>query len=94
MAALVARSILWPRRRTPWPLAICFLAGLAITIAIERWAVSAGRWEDGEEVPTIAGIGLTPDSAPYPFSSVTAVPLRCSRGRRWSATLSWRRPVW
>lgn len=60
VAALAARSILWPRRPTPWPVAIYFLAGLAITIAIERWAVSAGRWEYREAMPTIAGIGLTP----------------------------------
>lgn len=59
-AALATRSILWPRRRTALPVAIYFLAGLGITIAIERWAVSVGRWEYREAMPAIAGVGLTP----------------------------------
>jgi hypothetical protein len=59
-AALAARSILWPRRRTWWAATIYFLAGLGMTIGIERWALSVGRWEYGEAMPIIAGIGLTP----------------------------------
>lgn len=59
-AAIAARSIVWPRRSTWWAATIYFLAGLGITIAIERWAVSAGRWEYREAMPTLAGIGLTP----------------------------------
>ncbi len=59
-AALAARSVGWPDRCTPWPLAIYFFTGLAITIAIERWAVSTGRWEYREVMPNLGGIGLTP----------------------------------
>lgn len=59
-AALAARNALWPHRRPQWPVAIYFLAGLGITIAIERWAVYAGRWEYREAMPAIASIGLTP----------------------------------
>lgn len=59
-AALTARCVLWPGRRRAWPFAIYFLAGLGITIAIERWAVSVGRWDYRQAMPTIAGIGLTP----------------------------------
>lgn len=59
-AVLATKNLLWPRERMRWPIAIYFLVGLAITIAIERWAVSAGRWQYREAMPTIAGIGLTP----------------------------------
>lgn len=59
-AALATRNVLWPRQRPRWPIAIYFVVGLAITIAIERWAVSAGRWQYREAMPDIAGIGLTP----------------------------------
>ena len=59
-AALATRSVLWPRQRMRWPIAIYFLVGLGITIALERWAVFAGRWQYREAMPTIAGIGLTP----------------------------------
>lgn len=59
-AALAARRFLWIRERALLPLVIYFAAGLGITIAIERWAVSAGRWQYREAMPTIAGIGLSP----------------------------------
>ena len=59
-AALAGRRILWAERRASWPLAIYFSAGLGVTIAIERWAIPAGRWQYREAMPTIAGIGLTP----------------------------------
>lgn len=59
-AALAGRRILWAERRASWPLAIYFGTGLGVTIAIERWAISVGRWQYREAMPTIAGIGLTP----------------------------------
>jgi len=34
--------------------------GLSVTIIIERWAISIGRWQYREAMPTIAGIGLSP----------------------------------
>lgn len=59
-AALVGRTVKWPGQRLAWPVAIYFLVGLGLTIAIERWAVAAGHWQYREAMPTIAGIGLTP----------------------------------
>ena len=61
-AALTARRLLWIRERErAWlPVAIYFVVGLAVTIAIERWAISVGRWQYREAMPTIAGIGLSP----------------------------------
>lgn len=59
-AALAARRVLWIHHPTRWPYAIYFAVGLAITIAIERWAIAADRWQYREAMPTIAGIGLTP----------------------------------
>jgi len=35
-------------------------AGLSITVAIEKWAISVGRWQYKEAKPAIAGIGLLP----------------------------------
>lgn len=58
-AALAAHRLLWVRRRA-WPLAIYFGVGLVVTIIIERWALSVGRWQYLTAMPTIAGIGLSP----------------------------------
>lgn len=59
-AAMTARRLLWIRERRWLPVAIYFVVGLAVTIAIERWAISVGRWQYREAMPTIAGIGLSP----------------------------------
>lgn len=59
-AALAVRRALWIHHSTRWPYAIYFAIGLGITIAIERWAIAAGRWQYREAMPTIAGIGLAP----------------------------------
>ena len=59
-ATLAARRVHWIQQRTWWPYAIYFAVGLAVTIAMERWAISAGRWQYREAMPTIAGIGFTP----------------------------------
>ena len=59
-AALAVRRVLWIHHPTRWPYSIYFAVGLAITIAIERWAIAADRWQYREAMPTIAGIGLTP----------------------------------
>jgi hypothetical protein len=34
--------------------------GIGTTIAIELWALSVGRWQYREGMPTVAGVGLTP----------------------------------
>ena len=59
-AAVVARDTLWPRTLRAIPLAIYLITGIAITIAIERWALDAGRWNYASEMPVIGGIGLSP----------------------------------
>lgn len=59
-AALASRRLDWIRISARWPYAIYFAAGLSVTIVIERWAVSAGRWTYRDAMPAIAGIGLTP----------------------------------
>lgn len=59
-ASLARRRVLWVRQRTWWALAIYFFSGLAVTIAIERWAIAVGRWQYRDVMPTIGGIGLTP----------------------------------
>ncbi len=59
-ASLAGRSVIWVEQRPGWPFALYFSVGLSITIVIERWALSVGRWEYQETMPTIAGIGLTP----------------------------------
>ena len=58
--ALASRRLAWVRFGARWTYAIYFAVGLAITIAMERWAISAGRWQYREAMPTIAGIGLSP----------------------------------
>lgn len=59
-AALAARRLLWLHGRAWWPCAVYLGVGLVITIAIEKWAIAAGRWQYQEAMPTIAGIGLSP----------------------------------
>ncbi len=59
-AALVGRRLQWFEQPAWWPFAIYFAVGLTVTIAIERWAISIGRWQYREAMPTIAGIGLSP----------------------------------
>lgn len=59
-AAVVARDLVWPRRLRIIPAALYLATGLAITIAIERWAIDAGRWQYAPEMPVIGGLGLSP----------------------------------
>ena len=59
-ASVASRDVVWPRKLRAVPLAIYLVTGIAITIAIERWAVDAGRWNYASEMPVIGGIGLSP----------------------------------
>ena len=59
-ASVVSRDAKWPRTLRTAPLAIYLVTGIAITIAIERWAVDAGRWKYAPQMPAIGGIGLSP----------------------------------
>ena len=60
IASVVSRNVLWPRTLRAVPLVIYLVTGIAITIAIERWAVDARRWNYASEMPVIGGIGLSP----------------------------------
>lgn len=59
-AAVTARHVLWIRRPALLPFAVYFTIGMAVTVAIEKWAVAGGTWDYTESMPTIAGIGLSP----------------------------------
>lgn len=59
-ASVVARDVVWPNKLRAIPLAIYLVTGIAITIAIEGWAVELGRWKYAREMPAIGGIGLAP----------------------------------
>lgn len=59
-AALIARSLRWVSALRAFPVAVYFAIGLAITVAIERWAIAVGRWRYAPTMPTIGGIGLSP----------------------------------
>lgn len=59
-AALAIRSWRWPRALELLPVAIYIASGLAVTIAIEWWAVSIGRWRYAPGMATVAGVGVSP----------------------------------
>lgn len=61
ITALAFRGAAWPVRRG-WILPAATWIGLGVlaTIAIERWALSRGRWAYGPEMPLVFGIGLLP----------------------------------
>ena len=59
-AALASRNARWVRKPCPLPIAVYLVLGLAVTVAIERSALAAGRWRYAPDMPTIAGIGLSP----------------------------------
>ena len=61
VAALVARDARWARSRRPLvPFVVTLAVGLAITVALEKYAVATGRWEYGARMPLIMGVGLLP----------------------------------
>lgn len=59
-ASLVARNARWIDKPSPLPIAVYLLLALAITVVVERSALATGRWRYAPEMPTIAGIGLSP----------------------------------
>ena len=59
-AAVMARHASWPRTPRISLVAIYFVVGLTITIAVERWALGVGRWRYEAAMPTVGGIGITP----------------------------------
>ena len=61
LAALTTRSLSWPRSgRWLVPTAVWVVVGLAAAVAVERVAVSQGRWTYGGAMPTLLGVGLLP----------------------------------
>jgi hypothetical protein len=58
--ALAARNGRWVAKASPLPIGVYFVLGLAVTVAIERSALATGRWRYAPDMPTIAGIGLSP----------------------------------
>lgn len=63
MAALAARSRQWFVKPRRWPTAVFILAGLAITIVLERLATGPlDRWQYAATMPVapFLGVGLTP----------------------------------
>lgn len=59
-AALAARNARWIGKPSPLPIAVYLVLGLAITVVVERSALATGRWRYASDMPTIAGIGLSP----------------------------------
>lgn len=59
-AAATARQVVWVHRAARLPFATYFAVGMAVTVAIEKWATADGRWDYEVAMPTVAGIGLTP----------------------------------
>ena len=59
-AALAARNARWVAKPSPLPIAVYLVLGLALTVVVERSALATGRWRYAPDMPTIAGIGLSP----------------------------------
>lgn len=61
VTAAVFRRVRWPfEREWFWPSVVWIILGLAATVVFEKWALSVGRWHYTDEMPTLAGIGLSP----------------------------------
>lgn len=52
----------WLSKPTVWRLVGFIGVGLAVTLGIERWAITVGRWAYAETMPIlpVAGVGLAP----------------------------------
>ncbi|MEO6403462.1 MAG: hypothetical protein ABIP62_15775, partial [Vicinamibacteria bacterium] len=62
VGALATLDLRWPLRQHVHLGAVAaYLAtGLAVTVAIERWALRVGHWRYTDSMPLVVGIGLTP----------------------------------
>ncbi len=63
MAAFAARSRQWFVKPRQWPITVFLLAGIAITIVLERLATGPlDRWQYAGTMPVVPflGVGLTP----------------------------------
>lgn len=59
-AALAARNARWIGKPSTLPITIYLVLGLVTTVVVERSALATGRWRYAPDMPTIAGIGLSP----------------------------------
>jgi hypothetical protein len=60
LVALAWRDADWHRRSLA-PYGVSVLVGIAVAVAIERWALASGRWAyDGMPLVPFTGIGLAP----------------------------------
>ena len=61
VAALAARDARWPASRRPFfPFFVYLAVGLAVTVALEKYAVATGRWGYEPRMPLVMGVGLLP----------------------------------
>jgi len=62
LVAAWRRDATWPRQRRWQDAAAVALVGAAVAVALERHAISAGRWSYTAAMPVIPylGVGLTP----------------------------------
>jgi hypothetical protein len=61
VAAIVARTAMWPaERRAGVPAAVFVATALAIAIAYEVFALSTERWSYADTMPTLFGVGVLP----------------------------------
>jgi len=61
VASVAFRELRWViGSRWRWPAATWLGLGLIVTVGIEIWATATGRWEYGEAMPIVLGIGVTP----------------------------------
>ncbi len=77
LTAAVFRRPDWPLSRDwVWPALLWLAAGLAITVVIERIAVTSGLWAYGPSMPTAWGVGLMPLAQWVVVPSVTLLLFR------------------
>lgn len=61
VAALLARDSRWVGSRRPLiPFFVYLAVGLAVTVALEKYAVATGRWGYEPRMPLVMGVGLLP----------------------------------
>ena len=77
LVALLFRRVRWPLHSPVLAPAIAWITiGLAITIAIEQWAIASGRWSYAPAMPTVLGVGALPLAQWVIVPSVTLLTFR------------------
>lgn len=61
VTAVAFQRLAWAAStRWVWPTLLWLSLGMIVTVGIEIWATSIGRWNYTEAMPTLFGVGLTP----------------------------------